>query len=941
MPLTSGARLGPYEIVAPLGAGGMGEVYRARDTRLDRTVAIKILPEVLAGDPQFRERFEREAKSVSTFNHPNICAIYDVGRDRDIDFLVLEYLDGETLATRLEKGALALSDALRTAIDIASALDTAHRHGIVHRDLKPGNVMLTKGGAKLLDFGLAKMAPFGVLSQVGSTTPPTATTPLTAQGSLLGTYQYMAPEQIEGQDADARTDIFAFGTVLYEMVTGRKAFQGKSQASLLGAILKDEPPPVSQVQPVSPPALDYLVRTCLAKDPENRFQTPHDLLLSLRWIAEGGSGVRPGSGVPRRTWRDRTLWIAGAIVAVVLGGVGGWLVKPAPHFSRVVSRLVYPLPAGQRFTRTGRRVVAISPDGTKLAYVANSQIYVRRLNELEAQPIRGSAEDPFDPVFSPDGESIAYFVPATVSRGAPLGIPLPRDPGSAPSTWGTLKKISVSGGRPVTLCSAAPPFGVSWQNGTITFGQTREANGRILAVPDTGGTPRTLVTVDARQGERVSHPQLLADGQRVLFTLGHATGWDDATIVVQALATGARQVLVRGGTAGRLVPSGHLIYSQGATVYALAIDLTSFEVRGNPVAMIEGIIGVTPTGEGQFAVSDNGTLVYAQGQAGSGGRLLDDNNATYGPGSPERQRTLVWVDRQGHEQPIAAPPRAYEYPRLSPDGSKIAVTARDEENDVWIWDVAHETMNRLTFGPALDRDVAWTPDSRHVIFGEYAARFASNLFRKATDGTGPTERLTDIKDGVVLPQSVSTDGKFLIFRQGFGGTNYDLMVLPLDPAIGDRHPRALIQTEFDEYGGEISPDGHWFAYQSNETGAFEVYVRPFPTREAVVWQISSGGGSAPAWSRDGRELFYIGRGSAHLVRVPVQAAVSSFGVGKAQTLFDLTPYVLFEVARSRTYDVSRDGRFLMIKNGTGTAQTPMLVIVSNWFDELKVRMSTK
>jgi eukaryotic-like serine/threonine-protein kinase len=541
MSLTPGTRLGPYEVLAPLGAGGMGEVYRARDTRLDRTVAIKILPPHLATDRQFRERFEREARAISQLTHPHICTLYDVGEHERTAFLVMEHLEGETLADRLKKGALPIEQAVQYAIDVATALEAAHRHGVVHRDLKPGNVMVTKSGVKLLDFGLAKFGASAVASSAQPTEMQTAA-PITAQGTILGTFQYMAPEQLEGAEADARADIWAFGCLLYEMIAGRPAFEGKTQLTLMSAILDREPAAISELQPKTPPALGRVARTCLAKHPDDRFQTAHDLRLQLRWIQEGGSAADSiVPSVARRRWRIPLLWAASlAIAAAVVTGAVIWQLEPAPPNRHVVTRFEYSLPEGQTLTRTERRVIALSADGTKLAYVANQQIYLRAMDRLDAEPIRGTTEDPAEPCFSPDGQWLAYFVSAErtgVGRH-------------------TLKKIPVTGGVPVSLADVAfGPVGAEWRTpGTIVFSSRSGNTFRVFAVPDGGGTPRTLVSTDAST-ERVMHPQLLPDGRHIVFALAPLS---DPTappqIAVQPIDGGDRRVLISGGTDPHVLP---------------------------------------------------------------------------------------------------------------------------------------------------------------------------------------------------------------------------------------------------------------------------------------------------------------------------------------------------------------------------------------------------
>jgi hypothetical protein len=525
MRLTPGSRLGPYEIVSAIGAGGMGEVYRARDTRLDRAVAIKVLP-LTAVDPQFRDRFEREARTVSRLDHPHICTLHDVGQEGDTAYLVMQHLDGETLEARLAHGSLPLADALALGVQIAEALDAAHRAGVVHRDVKPGNIMLTKSGAKLLDFGLAKMhAP-----QVPTMASMVPTTPaLTTQGTILGTFEYMAPEQLAGEEADARTDIFALGVVLFEMVTGRRAFDRKTQATLIGAILKDEPPPVSSLVAVAPPALDFTVSKCLAKERDRRWQSAGDIASQLSWIARSGAAsgsVAPSvATAPRLETSVRTTrsparpWIATAAVIAVIAATAAvtWLLKPAPAVSpQAVTRFTIDLPEGQAFTRTGRPYIAISPDGTRVVYVANQQLYLRTLDQVAAVPIRGSNVDPVNPFFSPDGNWIAFWSPIS----------------------NDLKKLAVTGGTPVTIAAAGNPYGASWSGERIVFAAGAEG---IYEVPASGGTPRQIVKVDGSK-EQAFGPQLLPD-DCVLFTLATNKAWDNARIVVQSIATGTRTVV--------------------------------------------------------------------------------------------------------------------------------------------------------------------------------------------------------------------------------------------------------------------------------------------------------------------------------------------------------------------------------------------------------------
>ena len=601
MALSVGARLGPYEIVGAIGAGGMGEVYKARDTRLDRTVAIKVLSSQLAEDPQFQERFEREARAISQLNHPNICTLHDIGkaeglgpRGLPLDFLVLEYLEGKTLATRLQHGRLDLAEALRIAREIADGLARAHQHGIVHRDLKPGNIMLTKTGAKLLDFGLAKS---GVIEAVSSdaVTAERSGDVVTARGTILGTFQYMAPEQIEGGHADERSDIFALGTVLYEMLTGRKAFQGSSDAGVLSAILKDDPPPVSQFLELASPALDNIVRACVAKDPDARVQSAHDLSLQLGWVADlGKAPAKSQSAVPSRRRWTRTVWAGSLVTIAAVASMTAWWLKPDDAERPLPVRFRGALPDTQTFSNSTRHVLAISSDGTKIAYIANRQIYLRELNQLDGTPVRGTAEGPSEPVFSPDAQWIAYFVPEASVGGAYL-----------------LKRVPVAGGVPLTLARiAGAPYGASWRHGMIAVGR---AAGGIEVIPEAGGTPSAIVSIDTKT-ERAVQPYFLDDGKHVVFALpaprqiGRTDASGEGPIVVQPIEGGARKTLVEMGANPHVLRTGHLVYLHDRSIVAVHFDTNRLAASGSPQVLVEDVVKTPTSGAGQFAISQTGTL---------------------------------------------------------------------------------------------------------------------------------------------------------------------------------------------------------------------------------------------------------------------------------------------------------------------------------------------
>jgi Tol biopolymer transport system component/tRNA A-37 threonylcarbamoyl transferase component Bud32 len=815
MPILPGRRLGPYEILSAIGAGGMGEVYKARDTRLDRIVAIKVLPTHLADRSELRERFEREAKTIASLNHPHICTLYDTGQQDGIDYLVMEYLEGETLAQRLLKGSLPLEQVLQFAIEISDALDKAHRKGITHRDLKPGNIMLTKTGTKLLDFGLAKLKQVVAPANVPLSELPTAIDLLTAHGTILGTLQYMAPEQLEGKEVDARTDIFSFGTVVYEMATGKRAFEGKSQASVIGAILKDDPPPISSLQSMTPPALDRVVKRCLAKDKDDRWQTARDLELELKWIAESGSqvGLVPSTAMKGYHALGRRELILGGgalllVVAIVSLAIRN--LKPSP-LPQAVTRTVINLPPGQQLAglEDGPAVV-LSPDGTRLAYVARQggtqQLYLRAMESLEAMPIPGTG-GAVDPFFSPDGQWVGFFA------------------------GGKLKKVSVSGGEALSLGDALIPYGASWgSQGMIAFAPSRNFSSLQL-LPDTGGTPQPLTHLEKEDGTH-RWPEFLPGGKAVLFVNETAAGdLTSAQVAVQSVGTSERRNLIRGGTQPRYARSGYLVYAQGGSVMAVLFDPQRLTAMGMPVPVVEGVLSLT-SGAAQYSFSSTGSLVYVSGVNRSA------------------QSMLVWVSRNGAEQPLSAPVNKYVTPRLSPDGHRIAVQIDEEkETQTWLYDLSRETMTRFTFDGSVNFFPTWTPDGKRIAF-QSNKEGPGNIFWQLADGSGGLERLatSEYRQG---PMSWSPDGQLLAFHEVNPVTLRDIWVL----RMSDRKALPFLRTRFDEAVPRFSPDGHWLAYISNESGRYEVYVQPYPG-PGGKWQISTEGGMEPVWNPNGRELFY-------------------------------------------------------------------------------------
>jgi eukaryotic-like serine/threonine-protein kinase len=889
MGLRIGTQLGPYEILSAIGAGGMGEVYRARDTRLERIVAVKILPDHLSDRAELRERFDREARTVASLNHPHICTLHDIGQQDGVDFLVMEYLEGETLAERLKKGPLPIAQGLQYAIEISDALDKAHRKGITHRDLKPGNIMLTKSGTKLLDFGLAKLrGPQAAVASLSAL--PTEGSGLTAQGTIVGTLQYMAPEQLEGKEADARTDIFAFGAVVYEMATGKKAFEGKSQASLIAKILETDPPPMSSLQPMTPPALDRVVKKCLAKEPEKRWQDASDLCDELKWIAESGAQARlstEGVSPSPKSRRKMLLWATASLVAAIVG-LTVWSLRPAPALPpRPVTRFTISLPAGQHLVGLDTPAIALSPDGTRLAYIAAQgtglpQLYLRAMASPDARPIPGT-EGATNPFFSPDGQWLGFF------------------------TGGKLRKVSVSGGAAVTLGDAIQPQGASWSSqGMIAFGS--EPAAVLLQVSDAGGTPQALTHLDKGETDH-DWPEFLPGDKTVLFA---ASGDDRANgqIAIQSLATGARRNLMQGATHPHYAPSGQLVYAQTGRLMAVPFDLQRLSLTGAAVPVVEGVLQSTSSGAAQYSFSATGSLVYVAGAV----------QATV-------QNKLVWVSRNGAEQPLSAPLREYGLPQLSPDGRRLAVGIADQ---VWLYDLSREALSRFTFEGDLNAAPVWTPDGKRIAFRSNKEG-PFNVFWQVADGSGGLERLTMSKNGQG-PSSWSPDGQLLAFDEVNPNKRFEIWVL----RIGDRKAQPFLQTRFNEAAPRFSPDGRWLAYNSDESGRYEVYVQPYPG-PGGKWQISTGGGTEPAWNPNGRELFYCSEDKMMAVDIATQPG---FAAGRPRMLFEGrygdSPNPLIA-----NYDVSPDGqRFLMTKESEQSSSATQINVVLNWFEELKQKVPT-
>jgi serine/threonine protein kinase/dipeptidyl aminopeptidase/acylaminoacyl peptidase len=876
-----GTRFGAYEIVAPLGAGGMGEVYRARDTRLGRDVAVKVLPRRLADTPEIRARFEREARTISSLNHPNICTLHDVGREGDTDYLVMELVEGESLAERIVRGPLPAADLLRIGMQIADALDRAHRAGVIHRDLKPGNVMLGKTGAKLLDFGLARAAGLDALAAESSS--PTMSRPLTAEGTIVGTFQYMAPEQLEGKEADARTDIWALGCVLYEMATGRRAFEGRSQASLISSIMGSQPKAIAELAPLSPPALERLTRACLAKDPEERIQTAHDVKLQLQWIAEGGSQAGVAAPVAaRRRSRERLAWALFGVAAVAALGLTAMALRPKPPERSAIFELTPP-PQVRSID-----LPRISPDGQLLAFNAADStgvqsIWVRRMNSLDAQRLP-KTEGATRPFWSPDSRFLAFF------------------------TGGKLYKIDVNGGPPILLCDAPRGADGSWSpRGVILFDGTSLDS--VQSVPAGGGVPGGATWIHREKGEvSTAWPQFLPDGRRFLY-IAYGSSPGDRRLLVGSL--GSREVKSLGRAGSRTeYASGCLLYVQQGTLLAQRFDTRALKLEGDPFPVAENV-ETDAVGSARFSTSAEGTLVY---RAGGGG------------GTTERP---TWTDRHGKQLGVPGPAARYATPALSPDGRLLAVQVTDPTRgvgNIWLGDLVRNLPTRLTFSDQDVSDPTWSPDGSRVV---YAARQAAgtDLRVKRVDSSDPDSVLYH-SDTRIFPECWSRDGRWIVCqtdRARSGHTNtYGLL-------LGDSARLVPLATgPFTEAQAMLSPDGKWLAYTSNESGEFEIYVQSFPG-PGGKWRVSATSGLEPSWRGDSRELYYLTTTGEVMAAEITPGSVP--GISAPVKLFDAPLGPPFPT-RNR-YVVTRDGQRFLFLAPAGARTVGATTVVLGWLARLR------
>jgi Tol biopolymer transport system component len=887
--LATRSRLGPYEILAPVGAGGMGEVYRARDTRLDRTVAVKVLPEHLSQNAEVRQRFDREAKTISSLSHPHICGLYDVGHQDGVDYLVMEFLEGETLADRISRGRLPTEQLLRFAIEIADALDKAHRQGIVHRDLKPGNIMVTKSGIKLLDFGLAKLrmleepAATNSLSRLATGLSPSA--PLTERGAILGTFQYMAPEQLEGKEADARSDIFSFGSVLYEMATGQKAFTGKSQASLIASVLEHEPPSISSVQPLIPPALDRVVKTCLAKDPDDRWQTAHDLESELKWIAQMGSQAGVAAPVAaRRKNRERLAWVAFGVAALAATIFAAAYLRHAPKPVAPI-RASLPLPEKMFLGE-----MALSPDGSRLALTlaksgGQPALWIRSLDAPAGQPVP-DGENAFFPFWSADSRFVAFF-----------------------TGDGKLKRVDAAGGSLLTICDAERGVGGTWnRDGTIVFAPAPTSV--LYRVPAGGGQPVPVTKLDSARHETAHrYPQFLPDGRHFLYMAINlsAPPGDPANAVRVGSLDGREDRMIVPAASNSAFASGHLLYARDATLLARRLD-KHFEAAGEPLPIGQRVGLTTWAGFTSFTVSDNGLLLYAPLFATAS--------------------QLLWLDRTGRPLGSVGEPAILLSPRLSHDGRRVVADVFDparNASEIWLYNAEGSGATKFVFGTGNQSNPVWSADGKRVAFSSdrKAKGVRPDIWIKAVDGGAEETLLENPNNNIV--EDWSQDERFLSVQVIPAQGKRTNQIWVVDVA-GGRKAVAFATGGSSSANSRFSPDGNWLAYDSDESGRAEVYVQAFPG-PGGKWQISAAGGTNPRWRGDGREIFYLSLDNK-IMAVPVEQ-VPTFHAGTPAALFAVHP------ALGAVYDVSADGKRFLVNSLPADQGSPPLSLLVHWTGLLK------
>jgi len=871
----------------------MGEVYRARDSRLDRTVAIKILASQHSTDSGLRQRFEREARTISKFSHPNICTLHDVGNHDGLEYLVMEYIEGETLEHRLAKSPVPPAQALAYGIQITDALDKAHRHGIIHRDLKPGNIMLTKSGAKLLDFGLAKLQ--GEASFATAATEMTVEAKrLTTEGMLVGTFQYMAPEQLEGKEPDARSDIFAFGAVLYEMLCGKPAFAGKTKASVIAAILSSEPPSLSIVQPLAPPALERVIKQCLAKDPDERWQNAGDIARELKWIAEGGSHASSSvQVVPRRLSREYLPWGLAALGFILASVMGLLYARHEPKSEQVIRSLILPEEnTTPLITQDNAGPVMLAPDGSALAYVAidsHGQIllWLRKLNELHARPLPGTDGANF-PFWSTDSRSLGFF------------------------SGGKLKTISVDGGSPAVLCDATLGRGGTWNaEGTILFAPTFESG--LYQVPSSGGTPRQVTTVDKSKHDSHRWAHFLPDGQHFIYlAITHNNPRDPNNGIYFGSLDGKENRFVMQANTQAEYSAGRLLFMRDTALVAQNFNPKTAVLEGPVVPLAEQALVDPGTWRAAFSVAGESMLAYVSGGAATS--------------------QLTPYDRSGKSSvPVIDKVANLNHLRISPDGQRVVGDGGESLTDIWVYDLQRHVSTRFTFGPGSAAAPIWSPDGKWIAYG-LLERGHLDIYRKPSSGMGQAELLLegDAKNLQNWPNDWSPDGKSLIYSVGDLVGSAQLWVLPL---TGEDHkPRPLMTTPFMMLEGRYSPDGRWIAYTSNESGRQEVYVIP-ANGNGGKWQISSGGGQQAVWRRDSKEIFYLTLDD-NLMSVPITLKPDSVQADAARVLFPLANAIVSVNGLVTPYDVTPDGNHFLVDTAEQGRSFPVN-LVTNWTKELE------
>jgi Tol biopolymer transport system component len=875
--LTTGSRLGPYEILSALGAGGMGEVYRARDTKLNRDVAIKVLLPAVANDPDRLARFSREAQVLASLNHPNIAAIYGIEESIGVTALVMELVEGEDLSQRIARGPIPIDDALPIARQIAEALEAAHDHGIIHRDLKPANIKLRSDGTvKVLDFGLAKQGS-GIGDQGSGNTAnsPTLSVHATEAGIILGTAAYMSPEQAAGKSVDKRSDIWAFGAVLMEMLTGRRVFRGDTLSHVLAAVLKDEPD-WTALPPDTPTAVRRLIKRCLEKDRKRRLADVADARLELDDVREPQVVASPP------IWSRVVPWAVAALALAL--AIASWLVNPRQPFASL--HPVHLLLSDQTpaITVGGERSFAISPDGRRVVFVADTgetrRLYLRDLGAVAASAIPGT-EFANSPFFSPDGQRVGFFAASK------------------------LQVVTLDGGRPEALVDVITPRGATWaSDDTIVYSPSTDAG--LWSVPAAGGTPKLLAEPDPAKGERgYRWPQVLPGGEAVLFVVATSDilSFDDARLLVRSLRTGEQREVARGGV-GDYVSTGHVVYARAGSLLAVPFDLVQLRTTGPPKPVVDGVTTFPASGSAQFAVSGNGTLLYVPGKAES------------------RQYNLVWRSRTGETSPLHLPSAPYQQISMSPDRSQAAIDIDGANASIWILDLGRTATTRLTLEWS-NNNPSWTSDPNRVAFSSSRAG-QRILFWQRTDNQGAQEPVFPRGEftGHVGFSTWPADGRSVIFDAADPRTARDIWLVQLD---GDRKPKPLMKTPFSESDPSVSPDGRWLAYVSNESGRSETYIQPHPGPGAK-FRISTDGAATPRWAHDGRELFYLSRTGMMNARID---PATGHPLGQPELLFG-TP-----AGQPPSFGIGRDGRFLMITNASSETVARPITVVLNWFEELK------